>query len=180
MSKNYTIILGGSGLDVYVHRINKEQADKLKALGELNGDLHDEIMLILGKNMPDETDEAYLGPNCFPEDLSVMITDEDDEIIYEENGDFEFGEVHDEENDFINVVIHPDTLIISDRVKGNFYSCVLQTDEEFDISKLTPIITDVGGEGDFGELVTGMKYDGKILQLDGDDYWSKGLNYCLF
>ena len=180
MSKNFRIILGGSGLDVYIHQINNEQAEKLKVLGELNGQLHDAIMLILGKDMPDETEETYLGPFCSPEDLNVMIMDEEDEVVYESEGDFDFGDVHDEDNDFKNIEIKENTLIITDRVKGNFYSFSLQIDGDVDVSKLSPIITDVGGEGEFGELVTGLKYDGVELDFERDEYWSKGLSYDLF
>ena len=180
MSKNYRIILGGSGLDVYVHRINNEQSEKLKALGELSGSLHDEIMKILGKDMPDDTEEVYLGPFCSPEDLSIMIMDEDGEVVYESEGDFEFGDIQDEDGDIKNIEINENTLIITDNVKGDFYSFNLQIDGDVDVSKLSAIITDVGCEGDFGELVTGVKYDGLELELEGDDYWSKGLSYFLF
>lgn len=41
MRKNTRIILGGSGLDVYVHLINNELSEKLKALEELTGSRHD-------------------------------------------------------------------------------------------------------------------------------------------
>jgi len=41
MRKNSRIILGGIGLDVYVHRINNEQSEKLKILEELTVSQHD-------------------------------------------------------------------------------------------------------------------------------------------
>jgi hypothetical protein len=180
MSKNFTIILGGSGLDIYIHRISDEQAEKLRELGELTGTVHDEIMKILGKDMPDETEETYVGPFCSPEELSIMIMDDDDEIVYESDGDFEFGDIHDEDNDIKDIEINENTLIITDRVKGNFYSFSLQIEDDVDVTKFSPIITDIGGEGDFGELVTGLRYDGVELAFEYDDYWSKGLSYYLF
>ena len=180
MSKNYRIILGGIGLDVYMHRIDNEQSEKLKALGELTGSLHDEIMKILGKDMLNETEEIYIGPFTDPDFLSIMIIDENDEIIYESRDDFEFDDIHDEDNDYKNIQIDENTLVITEHVKGNFYNFFLQIDGDIDMSKLSPIITDVGGESEFGDLVTGLKYDGVELKFEWDDYWSKDLSFYLF
>ncbi len=54
-------------------------------------------------------------------------------------------------------------LYISESIKGIFYSFTLELDNEFDIFKLNPILTEVG---ESIELVTGLIYDGKKLNAD--------------
>ena len=54
-------------------------------------------------------------------------------------------------------------LYISESLKGFFYSFTLELENEFDISKLNPILTEVG---ECVELETGLIYDGKKLNAD--------------
>jgi preprotein translocase subunit SecA len=68
-------------------------------------------------------------------------------------------------------------LIVEDTCKGQFFKCEFETKEDFDVSKLSPIITEVG---EYVNIITGLRYDDKVLEVtDYGDYWSKGFYFYL-
>jgi len=173
----YKILLGGSGGESYIHNITPEQNEKLLEFEDLNDGIEsEEILEIIEKDYFDDTEESYLGAYNSSDSYYILVTDENGNKIFESNEDFNLNEVYDEDEDYIIVADNPNTLIIEEYVKGNFFNFKIET-EEFDVKKLTPIIKDVGSHI---QVITGLRYNGEALEKEFDDYWSKGITYYLF
>jgi hypothetical protein len=172
--KVYTIEVSGRGADCYIHELTEEQREKLVEGGVDEDEMSmDEICEVLEKDFITDTETVLLGA-YFDNDLCyVKVTDQEgkdvwettDLTIFDEDEDYEV--IHDEEN----------LLIVEDLLKGEFFKYKLELEEEFDPVKLTAVVKEVG---EMIPLITGLRYDGKKLEVDEfGDYWDKGFNFYL-
>lgn len=174
----YNILVGGRGAEAYVHNLTPEQTQKLVELGDLNDGVEsDQILEAIEKEFFDDADENYVGAYDTPDSYQIVVTDENGKTVFQSDEEFYFEDKHDDEEDYIFVADENNTLIVEDCVKGCFFKCKVEVDGEFDITKLTTITTDVG---EYFEIITGLKYDGEVLEKEFDDYFSKGLTFHLF
>jgi hypothetical protein len=172
----YKINVGGKGAEVYIHELNEDQVEKLQEL-DLDSTSHDEIEDVLDGESLINSEIRYLG--CYNQQDCWYIT------IINETGDL-FAEIDndstiepsDDFDDYEVVYDDPNYLIAEDYVKGDFFSYNLELDEEFDINKLTSVVTEIGENI---TIITGLRYDGKLLEdKDYDsDFTSKGTYFSL-
>lgn len=173
----YKINVGGKGAEVYIHKLDETQ---VKNLNEFDLDLvspeeiEDEVLN--GVSFMD-TDLTYIGPYNQQDCWYITVENELGEIIAKIDEEWEI-EPSDNFDDYEMIYDDPNYLIAEDYVKGDFYSYNIELDDEFDIEKLTSIVTEIG---DSTIIITGLKYNGKLLEnkeLDGD-FTSKGLYFKL-
>jgi len=175
--KNYKIILGGRGADVFVHPVTEHQKEQLRELGVGDDDVDmdfDKLNEILGVDSWDYADESYTGSytgdSChiavYDGETLVWASSEDDMINEgETSGDYKY-------------IDKGDVLVIEHYVKGTFKEYNLPIEGEFDISKLTYKLVDIHEEI---EVITALKYDNTDLDdYEWGDYWSKGTFFYLF
>lgn len=178
MKKKVKLILGGRGYETYVHNINEEQKERL-----VNADIenqnpnYDLVCEILGIDNHDDNSTAYLGASTDPESFYIGAFDENDNVIWESDENFEFNEEL-EDHWWDEVETDGSKLLIVDYVKGNFHEYVLELEEDFDPQKLSPVYLDIS---EIIQILKSLKYDGKEIEIDEwGDYWSKGLYYHLY
>ena len=164
----FTIKVSGLGGELFIHPITDEQYDRLDQLGQIDQDNITDIT-----NIEDyfSSDESLLGAYNDSECYIVEVFEGDKEIWSSLNNDepLEEGEYQ---------ISHTGNyLLCEDYVKGSFFEFDFEA-ENFDISKLKLVITDVG---EVRELITGIMYDDIVLEksYNDSDYWSKGLSYFL-
>jgi hypothetical protein len=157
--KKITIELSGHGEDCFIHEINDKQFEKFEDKEVEDGEMSlSQVLKVLKKNSHTETESSVFGPN--PDTVSLYIKDENGSTLFEYEDNWEFQSVQNEDGVLFD---EPNLLYISESLKGIFYSFTLELENEFDISKLNPIITEVG---ESIELITGLIYDGKKLNAD--------------
>ena len=178
----YKITLGGRGADIWVHRINEEQHKLLKE-GEVEKDKieMDDIAKILNKEMVDESDEVYTGVyDGGSTDVVVQVFNESDEMIFDSLADEDWSFDDETRSEYENYESFAEEdgpmLFVESYSKGTFFTFEVETDEEFDESKISPMITEIGERF---ELITGICYKGEVLEKEFDDYWGKGYYYHL-
>ena len=175
----YKITLGGRGADIWVHRLNEEQHKLLKE-GEVEKDKieMDNIAKILGKGMVDESDEIYTG--VYDSDFVVQVFNESDVMIFDSLADEDWSfdeETRDEYENYESFAEEDEPMFfVESYSKGTFFTFEVETDEEFDESKISPIITEINERF---EMITGLCYKGEVLEKEFDDYWGKGYYYHL-
>jgi len=157
--KKYTIELSGHGEDCFIHEINDKQFEKYEDKEVEDGEMTlSQVLKVLKKNSHTDTETSIFGPN--PDSISLYIKDENGSTLFEYEENWEFQSVQNEDGVLFD---EPNLLFISEILKGTFYSFTLELDNEFVISKLNPILTEVG---ESVELITGLTYDGKKLYAD--------------
>ena len=157
--KKFTIELSGHGEDCFIHEINDKQFEKFEDKEVEDGEMSmSQVLKVLKKASHNETENTIFGPN--PSAISLYIKDENDNILFEFEENWKFQAVQNEDGVLFD---EPNLLYISESLKGTFYSFTLVLENEFDISKLNPILTEVG---ESVELITGLIYDGKKLNAD--------------
>jgi hypothetical protein len=172
--KKYRIIVGGKGAECYVYRINTDKRARLiEGKVEENQMESDEISKILGVDFVTDSDDIFLGPYTDPKTYHITVYDENNTMVWESDDKYEFSDAQMEfkfEDD--------DVLIVEDYVKGEFYTYEIELEKDFDPSKLTLIITEVGNTI---EILSDLMYGEVELSSykDYGDYWSKGLTYYL-
>lgn len=174
--KKYTIEIGGRGAECYVFPLTDEQITKLKIGGiiEERMDVED-IYQVLGVESVLDSESIYFGPYDDSDLYSIKVLDENGELVEDLTDNWDFEITNDE--DYIDVHYDEKNLIIEDTCKGQFFECTFETKEDFDSSKLTPIITEIG---ESVIIITGLRYDDKVLEITNHgDYWSKGFYFYL-
>ena len=177
----YKITLGGRGADIWIHRLNQEQHKLLKE-GEVEKDKieMDDIAKILNKDMVDESDEIYTGVYDNYGDIVVQVFNENDEMVFDSLADEDWVFDDETRTDYENYESFAEEdepmLFVESYSKGTFFSFEVETDEEFDESKISPVITEINERF---ELITGLCYKGEVLEKEFDDYWGKGYYYHL-
>jgi len=176
----YKITLGGRGADIWVHRLNENQHKLLKeSETSLNNMDLDEIAKMLDRDYVDDVEDVFLGVYDSG-DIVIQAFNEKDEMIFDslsnENWGFDEDALMDYEN-YDSVFEGDDpTLFVESYSKGTFFEFELETEEEFDPSKLSPIILEVGERF---EMITGLAYKGEELEKEIGDYWGKGYYFHL-
>lgn len=178
----YKITLGGHGADIWVHRLTDEQHGILKE-GEVERDRmeYDDIAKVLNKEAVDESDDIFTGVYDDSNNKPVIqVFNESDEMIFDSLADDDWYFDEETRMDFENYdsVFEGDdhTLFVESFSKGTFFEFELETDEEFDPNKISPVILEVGERF---ELITGLAYNGVELEKEFSDYWGKGYYYHL-
>jgi hypothetical protein len=157
--KKFTIELAGHGEDCFIHEINDKQFEKFEDKEVENGEMTlSQVLKVLKKNSHTETENSIFGPN--PNSISLYIKDENGNTLFEYEENWNFQTVENEDGVLFD---EPNLLYISESLKGTFYSFTLELENEFDISKLNPILTEVG---ESIELITGLIYDGKKINAN--------------
>lgn len=175
--KKVTIELSGHGEDCFIHELNDKQFEKFEDKEVEDGEMTlSQVLKVLKKNSHTETENSVFGPN--PDSISLYIKDENGSTLFEYEENWEFQSVQNEEGILFD---EPNLLYISESLKGTFYSFTLELENEFDISKLNPIITEVG---ESLEVITGLVYDGiklepfeKMTDMEGDGGFNFYLTY---
>jgi hypothetical protein len=157
--KKFTIDLSGHGQDIFIHEINDKQFEKFEDKEVEDGEMTlSQVLKVLKKNSHTETETTLFGPN--PDNIALYIKDENGSTLFAYEENCEFQSVKNEDGVLFD---EPNLLFISESLKGIFYSFTLELENEFDITKLNPILTEVG---ESTELITGLIYDGKKLKAD--------------
>ena len=172
----YNIEVNGRGAEAFIFKISKEQYEFFSENGIEEDELdHETIYENLGVECYSETDDVltglYNGKN-HGEHVLITVTDEDGQVVWESEEDFDFEEVEDhyEYND-------SDYLLVEDYQKGNFFNYTLETDEDFNPELLScKIVELLDGRS---ELITDIRYDGQLMEKDYGDTSSKGYTYIL-
>lgn len=172
----YTIEVSGRGAECYVFPLTDEQLTKLKVGGIVEERMDmDEVYEILGIESVLDSELTYFGPYDDSDLHSIKILGEDGELVKDLTDNWKYEITNDD--DYVSVHYEEKNLIIEDTCKGEFFKCVLEIEGDFDSSKLTPIITEIG---EYVNIITGLRYDDKVLEVtDYGDYWSKGFYFYL-
>jgi len=158
----YKITLGGRGADIWVHRLNEEQHKLLKE-GEVEKEKieMDDIAKILEKEMVDESDEIYTGVYDNYGDVVVQVFNESDEMIFDSLADEDWAFDDETRNEYENYESYAEEdepmLFVESYSKGTFFSFEVETDEEFDPTKISPVITEINERV---EMITVLCYKG--------------------
>lgn len=175
--KKYTIEINGNGAECYVFPLTNEQLTKFK-IGGIVGDhmTMDDICQVLGVESILDSEFVYSGLYNDSDLYFIKVLDENSELV-EDLTDNWYYEIIDDDDEYIAVHDEENNLIIEDTCKGEFFKFVLETEQDFDSSKLTPITTEVG---ESVYIITGLKYNGQVLEVtEYGDYWSKGFYFHL-
>lgn len=177
----YKITLGGRGADIWVHRLTDEQ-HKLLQEGEVEKDRmeHDDIAKVLDRDYIDDSEDIFTGVYDNTGDIVIQVFNESDEMVFDSLADDDWYFDDETRMDYENYdsVFEGDdhTLFVESYSKGTFFEFELETEEEFDPTKLSPVITEVGERF---EMITGLCYKGEELEKEFSDYWGKGYYYHL-
>jgi hypothetical protein len=174
--KRYTIEVSGRGAECYVFPLTDEQLTKLKIGGIVEERMDmDDVYEVLGIESVLDSELTYFGPYDDSDLHSIKVLGEDGELVEDLTDNWSYEITNDD--DYVSVHYEEKNLIIEDTCKGEFFKCVLEIEGDFDSSKLTPIITEVG---EYVNIITGLRYDDKVLEVtDYGDYWSKGFYFYL-
>jgi hypothetical protein len=174
--KRYTIEISGRGAECYVFLLTDEQLTKLKIGGIVEERMDmDDVYEVLGIESVLDSELTYFGPYDDSDLHSIKVLGEDGELVEDLTDNWSYEITNDD--DYVSVHYEEKNLIIEDTCKGEFFKCVLEIEGDFDSSKLTPIITEVG---EYVNIITGLRYDDKVLEVtDYGDYWSKGFYFYL-
>lgn len=174
--KRYTIEISGRGAECYVFPLTDEQLTKLKIGGIVEERMDmDDVYEVLGIESVLDSELTYFGPYDDSDLHSIKVLGEDGELVEDLTDNWSYEITNDD--DYVSVHYEEKNLIIEDTCKGEFFKCVLEIEGDFDSSKLTPIITEVG---EYVNIITGLRYDDKVLEVtDYGDYWSKGFYFYL-
>lgn len=171
----YTLEISGRGCEAFLFKLTDEQFETLYD-ADVEGDALsvEEVCNIL------EIEDFFSTNDCLTglyngknngEYLWIKVLDENEEVIWESEENFDFEEIEDyyEYND-------GHYLLVEDYQKGNFFNFVLETDE-FNPNLLSAkIIELLDGRQ---ELITDLKYDGEEMLKDYGDTSSKGYTFIL-
>lgn len=154
--KKVTIELSGKGEDCFIHKIDNKQFEKLEDKGVEDGEMSISQVLKVLKLYNHISNISIFGPN--PDSVCLFVKDETGNSILEFEEDWEYELIENEEGVLFD---DPNLVYISEELKGTFYIFELELENDFEITKLMPIKTEVGENI---ELITGLFYDG--LQLE--------------
>jgi hypothetical protein len=174
--KKYKIKVGGRGAECYVFPLTDEQLTKLKAGKIVEEKMNmEDICDVLGVESVFDSELVYFGPYDDSDLCDIKVLDENDELVVDLTDNWDYEITNNE--DYIDVHCEEKNLIVEDTCKGQFFEYEIETKEDFDVSKLSPIITEVG---EYVNIITGLRYDDKVLEVtDYGDYWSKGFYFYL-
>jgi len=171
----YTLEISGRGCEAFLFKLTDEQFETLSD-ADVEGDALsvEEVCNIL------EIEDFFSTNDCLTglyngknngEYLWIKVLDENEEVIWESEENFDFEEIEDyyEYND-------GHYLLVEDYQKGNFFNFSLETDE-FNPNLLSAKIVELldGRQ----ELITDLKYDGEDMLRDYGDTSSKGYTFIL-
>lgn len=174
--KNYTIELTGRGAECYVFPLTDEQIVKLKIGGVVDEQMDiEDVCQVLGVESIQDSDSIYTGLYDDSDLYSLRILNEDNELVEDLTDNWNYEMLDGE--DYIENHYDEKNLIVEDTCKGHFFNFALDIEEDFDSSKLSPIITEIG---ECVTLITGLRYGDQVLSVNEyGDYWSKGFYFYL-
>lgn len=174
----YKINLSGKGADCYLFKLTEEQYQYLSD-NKVQQDTMDvfDIQDYLEIDDIGESELTITGPYADKDSLYLTVEDEQgNEVFNSGQEEDSFDEILEnskwEGTDYDEI----NFLAIEDYVKGNFFSAEIEIDETFDINKLSLTMTDLA---EVRDIVSSVSYDGKELELEWGDYWSKGFSFIL-
>ena len=170
--KKFIITLGGRGSEIMGYPINQDQREKLEHLN-LNECLLTDVSNILEVDEMDliNSDEIYVG--AYPENSHVTVENLDGEVIFQEDVEnLRLSEIISEQTSTIEVY-QSSKLYVNDSIKGTFLGLIVESEHDFDISKLELHHTEIEGL----ELITSIKYENQESEIG--NYWSKGITFFL-
>lgn len=174
----YKINLSGKGADCYLFKLTEEQYQYLSD-NEVQQDTMDvlEIQDYLEIDDLGESNLTITGPYAEEDSLYLTVEDEQgNEIFNSDQEEDSFDEILENSKWVGTDYDESHFLAIEDYVKGNFFSAEIEIDEPFDINKLSLTVTDLA---EVRDIVSSVSYDGKELELEWGDYWSKGFSFIL-
>ena len=178
--KKIKLVLSGRGAECYVHNITEQQKEKLINAGILDNKMSvDSICEMLEIEFFDEKANIYTGAYTNSSDFNISVYNETNDLIWESDENFEFNEEF--SDDWWNEVESEEDeikLIVEDYIKGTFQTYELELSEDFDPSKLSPIMLEIS---ESVEIIAGFKYDGQELNKpELGDFLSKGFSFHIY
>jgi len=172
----YKITISGRGADIYVHELNEDQKTILKEAkvdNSVTSEMeYEEINEVLGHES-DESENTFTGVYNNSSDMIIRVYDENDELVFESDDDWDFNPDVDYHHESLFEV--GDYLILESYCKGTFFELELETDV-FDPNKMEPVVVEINERID---ILTGVRYNGEELEFEYGDYDSKGYYYYL-
>lgn len=174
----FKINLSGKGGECYLFPLTDEQLQYLSDNEVENDNMDiDEIQSYLKIEDIGESNLIVTGPYAESDTLYITVEDEDGNQIFNSEDDDELLDIIFENSNWIGTEYdNQDFLAIEDYVKGNFYSFEIELDEPFEADKLSLVITELA---ESREIVSNILYDGRELDKEWGDYWSKGFYFFL-
>ena len=177
--KNYTISISGRGVEVYCHKLNPEQRNKLNELsvdGVIKNDECQTASSILGVDdlfMENEGIVVFMGAdeNDFSINIAECSPDDfyNDTTIFQQTSEVSFVDMEFAYND--------DYLFAINRVKGTFGIYSLELNADIDLSKISVQKVDMNFQI---QVLTDIFYDGvKLNFFDGGDTSSSSVTLLL-
>lgn len=178
----YKIILGGVGAESFVFKVNNEKNEKLQEIISDDPEVSD-VEKILGVESIYDADNVVKGVYV-TNDYFIDVLDEKGERVnfYSTDDSWDFDEdelldLRNEDKGYKDLFDEDNIFVVESYSKGTFYEFNLEIDEEFNIGKLSPMVTDVGT---FYELITGLFYDKVEMQdFEHGNLNEKGFYYHL-
>jgi hypothetical protein len=158
----YTIDFSGSGAEVSLFHLNKEQKKALKALGkQLDESKVKEIMKIEDVKQPRYDYDRYAGIDWYPPTFRISVYDEDGRLIWESDDEVDLDEVDYEIEEVLFSMPEKNILLVVQKFEGFFKKYALETDGEIDPYKL--ITNNIFGETK--NLIEDLRYDNQELEV---------------
>jgi hypothetical protein len=170
--KKYKVLINGYGSELTIGSVTEEQKEILS-----NEDK--DIYEIVNEDLDDfggwnEIDDQF---HCFgaTSPFTIIITDEDDNELYnipEENAyDYDTDDFSLIENEYPEIDDTKDLLICYTSEKGSLFLGYIETEDDFDITKLKIVSSDIeiGDFLYFGDIISNVLYDGEEVDNWGGD-----------
>lgn len=172
--KKYSISLGGKGAECSLFPLTQEQSQDLIDMGIEKDEMSiDEITDFLGvDDLISSSDRIVTG--AYYGDHYISVFDENGGEVWNSE-EYEY-----DETDWVDGGLpETDYLVVEDYSKGEFFTFNLEIEEDFDPSKLIPIITEIA---ESKEIITGFRYDEMDISETAEfgNYWSKGFYYTVY
>lgn len=172
----YKIEVSGRGCEAFIFKLTSEQKQRLWDLDVESGNVsYEEICEILNVEDYFSTDDTLMGihpGSNHGEYLWMKVLDEQENIIWESDEDFNF-EVVENRYEFND----GEYLLIEDYLKGHFWNFYLETEDEFNPKMLSCIVVEL--LDGLSEQITNIKYNDQDLEKEYVDTSSKGYTYYL-
>jgi hypothetical protein len=163
-TKDYEILLSGSGVETYLFELNNEQVNELSELNLNTIGIFD-LLERIGHDNLESASSIMTG--SVDHGFTLNVTDEENNKVFlctsEEispfNRNFQIERVYGE-----SAHQKETHLVYENKIKGDILRFQLSTSEEFDINKLKLVFTYVG----YRNILTNIIYDDEYIFLSTD------------
>jgi hypothetical protein len=167
----YTISISGYGCELTIGTVTNVEKNTINKLLENTEDSYLEDIIQDHESIRKdwhELDDIY--HNFGASDNFTLMVYKDDNLIHELESDKLFEDYYDNiDFNYIDIDESKDIIISVNHEKGLFFEGSLETNDEFDLSKLTVEIDDEIGVGEYyyGSIISKIKYNGEEIENHG-------------